>query len=458
MARQSRNAVEMFAVKLEQRPEWMVEPNGNDNYVPKEEFMEEWTAIPTKMEDGQFALRFTYELLTQPHQAEQWVQMKTWDIESVEAQGDYVIIDMKYKKDHVNLLMHVRGHTFSYQYCVHHAGPDAKHFELEKLFSNYKLSNIWTARKLNGLLLNMTKYNCAVEEANKKKKSPRKPSSSGAGGSRSAPRSVPSSGRASEAPSRASTPSKRSREDMEKSSLTEGAETSSAPTMPTPLKRGENPDAVKATRILREFNNYSKDCWFMGRNFTFNVDCFKCEKSPNKWVVRSRENTGVMWQRNNLMNNVKWDRQTVCVMPKGFTSCPTEKDWPRIENGEFWIIDGQHSLEASQMILQDDEYQHELKHDLRYWKSFIVWSDDWDKLRKISAFLNANNKVKAFESSWAANIVGAREVWIAHGSPPKERENAKQHSPQWLVGIRTIVRYLLNVHRCFMVNFTNERS
>ena len=119
--------------------------------------------------------------------------------------------------------------------------------------------------------------------------------------------------------------------------------------MPTPLKKGENPDVVKATRILREFNAYSKDCWPMGRHFTFNVDCFKCKKSPNKWVVRCREK----WQINNLMNNMKRDRQTVCVMPKAFTSRP---DWPKIENSEFWIIGGQHSLEDSIIILKNDDF------------------------------------------------------------------------------------------------------
>ena len=69
---------------------------------------------------------------------------------------------------------------------------------------------------------------------------------------------------------------------MERSRVTEAVEMSSPPIMPTPLKKGENSDVVKATRILRDFNNYSKDCWPMGRQFTFNVDCFKCKKSPNK--------------------------------------------------------------------------------------------------------------------------------------------------------------------------------
>ena len=456
MARMTRNAVEIFATKLEARPLWLIEPNGNDNYVPKPDLMGEWTAIPSKLDNGTFALRFTYQLLTPPHQPDTWVQMKTWEIESIEPQGDYVILDLKFKKDHVNLHMHFQYHRFSHLYAVNNAGEEAKHFELSKLFTNFNLSALWTSRKLNQLLLNMTKYNAAVEEANKKKKSPRKPSSAGAGGSRGAPRAVPSGGRISEVPSRTSTPSKRSRDDLEMSTLTEGVEASSSLIMPTPLKKGENPNAKRATKILHDFNNYSKDCWPMGRHFTFNVDCFKCEKSPNKWVVRSRESGGVNWQINNLMNNVKWDRQTVCVMPKGFKTRPTEKDLPQILKGDFWIIDGQHSLEASQMILENDEYQHELKGELRYWKAFLVWSDDWEKLRKISAFLNSGNKIKAFEASWAANIVAARDVWVAHGSPAKERENVKSHSPQWKVGYeRSFVFTCLYLDTCL---FIYERS
>ena len=305
MARVTRSAVEIFAVMLEERPRWMIEANGNDNYVSKDDLMGEWTTIPSKLDNGTFALRFIYRLQTPSHQPDQWVQMKTRGIQSIEAQGDYVILNLKYKKDHVNLHMHYQYHTFSYQYAVHNTGQDAKHFELTKMFKDYNLSALWTARKLNQLLFNMTKYNTAVEEANKKKNSPRKPFSAGAGGSRGAPRTVPSGGRINEAPSRISTPSKRSRDDMEKSRLMEGVEASSAPIMPTPLKKRENPDVAKATKILWDFKNYSKDCWPMGRHFTFSVNCFKCEKSPNKWVVRSQESGGINWQINNLMNKGK---------------------------------------------------------------------------------------------------------------------------------------------------------
>ncbi len=41
MARPSRNAIEMFAVKLQHIPKWMVDKNGIVNYFPKEDLMEE---------------------------------------------------------------------------------------------------------------------------------------------------------------------------------------------------------------------------------------------------------------------------------------------------------------------------------------------------------------------------------------------------------------------------------
>ena len=100
-------------------------------------------------------------------------------------------------------------HSFFHVYAQLNVGEDAKHFNLHGLFTKYTLSQYWTARKLTALALNILKYNSVVVEVNKKKKSPRKPFASGAGGSRSAPRPVPSASRVTERPNRQSTPSKR---------------------------------------------------------------------------------------------------------------------------------------------------------------------------------------------------------------------------------------------------------
>ena len=192
MSRTNRSAVEQFAKAVTQYPEGIVDLNGNDTYLPKEEIMSEWTAIPEKNEDGSFSLRFTYELNTLPSQPEQWVQLKTWEIESVEGQSEYVVLDLKHKNDHINLLVHYMKHTFSYVYACNNSSPDAKPFNLETHFSNYVMTAYWTSRKLTALCVNISKYNSLVTEGNKKRKSPRKPTTSGAGGSRSAPRQVPS--------------------------------------------------------------------------------------------------------------------------------------------------------------------------------------------------------------------------------------------------------------------------
>ena len=67
MARPVRSAIEMFVVQLDKLPESVTDDNGNDNYVPKADFMGEWTALSEKVDGGLFALRFTYELETRPN-------------------------------------------------------------------------------------------------------------------------------------------------------------------------------------------------------------------------------------------------------------------------------------------------------------------------------------------------------------------------------------------------------
>ena len=54
MARPNRSAIEMFAVQLDLLPESVSDPNGNDNYVPKEDFIGEWTALPEKTSTRSF--------------------------------------------------------------------------------------------------------------------------------------------------------------------------------------------------------------------------------------------------------------------------------------------------------------------------------------------------------------------------------------------------------------------
>ena len=61
MATASTNAIDLFAMPLDRLAESVSDTNRNDNYVLKENVMEELTTIPTKIDDNIFALRFTYK-------------------------------------------------------------------------------------------------------------------------------------------------------------------------------------------------------------------------------------------------------------------------------------------------------------------------------------------------------------------------------------------------------------
>ena len=82
-------------------------------------------------------------------------------------------------------------------------------------------------------------------------------------------------------------------------------------------------------------------------------------------------------------------RQTLCVMLTNRTEKPTS--W-EIKDGNFYIINGQHSVAASRLITQAGSgVDDDVKNDFRVWSCFIVWSSDAEILRSISAYYNRIN-------------------------------------------------------------------
>ena len=75
------------------------------------------------------------------------------------------------------------------------------------------------------------------------------------------------------------------------------------------------------------------------------------------------------------------------MMLVGFNEKPTE--WKDIENDNFFIINGQHSVEASKWMMDDaNKVDKEEREHFQKWKCFVVWSNDPEKLRTIFAFYN----------------------------------------------------------------------
>jgi hypothetical protein len=110
----------------------------------------------------------------------------------------------------------------------------------------------------------------------------------------------------------------------------------------------------------------------------------------------------------------KTAKQPLCVM----SNTPTRPtSWEEVAEGRFWILNGQHSVEASKsIVLQKLCPEPVLKH-FRKWNCFIVWSKNKEKLRRISAYYNRVNHFSVFKPDWSTNVLSSRFIWTELGRP-----------------------------------------
>lgn len=141
MAQTNRNAIHEF-IKQTQKPflDGIVDLNNNDTFIPKK-ITSEWISMPPRNLDNTFTLRFGYELNTLLGQPKQWVQLKYWEIESLDGECEQVVLDLKHKSDHVNILIHYMKHTFSSMYACINSSPNVKPFNMDTHFASYKLTS-----------------------------------------------------------------------------------------------------------------------------------------------------------------------------------------------------------------------------------------------------------------------------------------------------------------------------
>ena len=126
----------------------------------------------------------------------------------------------------------------------------------------------------------------------------------------------------------------------------------------------------------------------------------------------------------------KTQKQTLCVMPKlDYKS----KDLEDMEECKFYIINGQHNVTVSKLMIAGN-VPEAIRKDFCTRNCFIIWMEDVAKLSKISAFYNRVNQLTPFKPTWATNIPAARAVWKKYGNPlPK-------HSATGMTYVRTSVR------------------
>ena len=88
-----------------------------------------------------------------------------------------------------------------------------------------------------------------------------------------------------------------------------------------------------------------------------------------------------------------------------------------------------------------------IQKDFRTWNCFIVWTEDVDKLHKISAFYNMVNHLTPFKrTSWQrTNILATHAIWEKYGKP------WLKHSAAGVTDVRTSARRPLGNNKQFEV-------
>jgi hypothetical protein len=183
----------------------------------------------------------------------------------------------------------------------------------------------------------------------------------------------------------------------------------------------ENPDYTNSLEVYERYWAECTDSYMWGIEKSYPISIDQLETPPADLNVRSMEDKLVESILHYLVEMPDKDKKlTLCAMPKGLSEKP--KSWEDIQNGQFWMINGQHSVEASKRMRGRPGISTKVLKKFQTWDCFIVWNDDHSILRKISAFYNRVNHFQQFKPTWATNIIGAREVWKSLNSPKPLKE------------------------------------
>ena len=178
--------------------------------------------------------------------------------------------------------------------------------------------------------------------------------------------------------------------------------------LPEAARHGEVIDYNNVNVIFQKFFTECQDAFvFDDPRQKTELDVMRLVNAPDVWTIRAFEERGMEDLKTYLMNMPdRTQKHTLCVMPK-LDYKP--KDLEEMADCEFYIINGQHSVAASKSMIVGN-VPEAIRKDFHTWNCFIVWTEDVDKLRKISAFYNRVNHLTPFKPTWATNILAARAV------------------------------------------------
>ena len=114
----------------------------------------------------------------------------------------------------------------------------------------------------------------------------------------------------------------------------------------------KKPDYEQVSQVYKKFWTTCKDAYVFGIGDKKEIDISQLIEAPSTFNIRSKQANIVEDMVNYLLNIPDMStKQTLCVMPVGLSVKPTE--WEEIKDGDFYIINGQHSVEASKFMFDN---------------------------------------------------------------------------------------------------------
>ena len=218
------------------------------------------------------------------------------------------------------------------------------------------------------------------------------------------------------------------------------------------IAHGEEPSLAEAAADRKKFVQLFGHLYPFGVDKVFHVNIKNMIKARSYQVTRPLDVAGVALMKNYLIQTPPaWPHHNLCLMPK-FEKGETWKEgmtWDDIKDGQFIIINGQHSVAASREIILHKDTEKALKDKLKVWPCTIVWTEDPSMTVRLSYTLNNSNSFNKFTPTWTTQIMYCRRVWVKLGQPQKQRANAVSPDPKMAEAWKVGLHYFSTPHHFF---------
>ena len=182
-------------------------------------------------------------------------------------------------------------------------------------------------------------------------------------------------------------------------------------------------DFEKFAKIQRKFWQNHKACFLFETEAT-RVHINQCIIARDNFIIQTLQRSLVEDMKNTLVQigDVK-QLQKVGLTPVDENNALLKElptSWDAIKAGKFMIINGQHSMSASQE-LQAGGCGEPKQSELRMWDAYIVWTLDDAKLRNISSFYNCTYHLNYVKPTWKVIFIKLRQIEVSFLKIPKFR-------------------------------------